>query len=94
MNREFTSQKRFEKLVTDITYLPFGGKTLYLSSILDLFNGEIIAYTISDTQNVNLVLDTLQQLPVLPQGCLLHSDQGQFILQRRIKKQSKQRALS
>jgi len=76
MNREFTSQKRLEKLVTDITYLPFGGKTLYLSSILDLFNGEIIAYTISDTQNVNLVLDTLQQLPVLPQGCLLHSDQG------------------
>lgn len=61
MNREFTSQKRLEKLVTDITYLPFGGKTLYLSSILDLFNGEIIAYTISDTQNVNLVLDTLQQ---------------------------------
>lgn len=30
----------------------------------------------SDTQNVNLVLDKLQQLPVLPQGCLLHSDQG------------------
>lgn len=25
----------------DITYLVFGGKTLYLSSILDLFNGEI-----------------------------------------------------
>ncbi|MBE5082110.1 hypothetical protein IGI00_01045 [Bacillus thuringiensis] len=30
----------------------------------------------SNTQNVNLVLDKLQQLPVLPQGCLLHSDQG------------------
>ncbi|QTB23046.1 IS3 family transposase [Lysinibacillus sphaericus] len=30
----------------------------------------------SDTQNVNLVLDKLQQLPVLPQGCLLHSEQG------------------
>ena len=36
----------FEKLVTDITYLPFGRKMLYLSSILDLFNGEIVAYTI------------------------------------------------
>lgn len=55
INREFTAQKRLEKLFTDITYLPFGVKTLYLSSILDLFNGEIIAYTISDTQNVNLV---------------------------------------
>jgi len=37
------------------------GKTLFLFSILDLFNGEIIAFAISDTQNVNLVLDTLQQ---------------------------------
>lgn len=35
MNREFTSQKRLEKLLINITYLPFGGKTLYLSSILD-----------------------------------------------------------
>ncbi|ACA38720.1 hypothetical protein Bsph_1110 [Lysinibacillus sphaericus C3-41] len=35
MNREITSQKRLEKLLINITYLPFGGKTLYLSSILD-----------------------------------------------------------
>lgn len=76
MNREFLAQNRFEKLVTDITYLPFGGKILYLSSILDLFNGEILAYTISDRQNIDLVLDTLDQLPNLPEGCLLHSDQG------------------
>jgi len=76
LNREFTAQKPFEKLVTDITYLPFGGKTLYLSSILDVFNSEIIAYTIRDSQDVSLVLDTLEQLPTLPEGCLLHSDQG------------------
>jgi len=30
-----------QKLVTDITYLPFAGRTLYLSSILDLFNGMV-----------------------------------------------------
>lgn len=49
---------------------------LYLSSIFDLFNGEILAYMISDCQNIDLVLDTLHQLPNLPEGCLLHSDQG------------------
>ena len=76
MNRKFLAQKRFEKLVTDITYLLFGGKVLYLSSILDLFNGKIIAYTISNRQIIDLVLDTLHQLPNLPEGCLLHSDQG------------------
>lgn len=53
--------------VTDITYIPYfpyGNKLLYLSSIKDLFNGEIIVHTIADHQDVSLVLDTL------------HSDQG------------------
>ncbi|QPA60624.1 hypothetical protein [Lysinibacillus sphaericus] len=59
---QLTSQKRLEKFVTDITYLPFGGKTLYLSSVHDLFNGEIIAYTIFNTQNGILVLEKLQPL--------------------------------
>jgi len=49
---------------------------LYLSSIQGLFNGEIFAYSISDCQNVELVLDTLRQLPPLSEGCRLHSDQG------------------
>ncbi len=51
---------------------------LYLSTIMDLFNNEIIAYKISDTQEVSLVLDTLEA------ACrgretnevILHSDQG------------------
>ncbi|KAF6583819.1 DDE-type integrase/transposase/recombinase [Paenibacillus sp. EKM211P] len=48
---------------------------LYLSSILDLFNGEIVAYSISGKQDTGVVLDTLNQLPVLA-GMMLHSDQG------------------
>lgn len=70
------ADKPLQKLVTDITYLPFDGKTLYLSSILDIYHSEIIAFTIRDQQDVSLVLDTLNQLPELPEGCLLHSDQG------------------
>ncbi|MGG0333176.1 IS3 family transposase [Priestia aryabhattai] len=76
LNREFQADRPLQKLVTDITYLPFGPKQLYLSSIQDLFNGEIIAYSIGDHQNVEFVLDTLSQLPFLPKGCTLHSDQG------------------
>lgn len=76
LNRAFTAEKPVAKLVTDMTYLPFGGKMLYLSNILDLYNNEIIAYTIGEKQDVSLVLDTLHQLPELPEGCLLHSDQG------------------
>ncbi|MDR4945209.1 IS3 family transposase [Neobacillus cucumis] len=76
LNREFTAEAPFEKLVTDITYLPFGQSMMYLSSILDVFNGEIVARTIGFTQDTEFVLDTLKRLPELPEGCILHSDQG------------------
>lgn len=62
MDRDFPSSKPLHKLVTDITYLYFGNCKLYLSSIMDLFNLEIIAYSISDVQNTDFVLDTLNQL--------------------------------
>lgn len=73
---DFQADQPLQKLVTDITYLPFGQKQLYLSSIQDLFNGEIISYSIGDCQDTNFVLDTLSQLPLLQKGCILHSDQG------------------
>jgi putative transposase len=76
LKRDFQADQPLQKLVTDITYLPFGQKQLYLSSIQDLFNGEIMAYSIGDCQDTDFVLDTLAQLPALPKGCILHSDQG------------------
>lgn len=76
-------------MVTDITYLPFGKKQLYLSSIMDLYNSEFIAYTIGDKQDTDFVLDTFDQLPQTT-DCLLHSDQGSvytsFDYQNQIKK--------
>ena len=53
----------------------FGPKRLYLSSIMDLYNGEILAYTIGPKQDTKFVLDTLNQID-LPKDVLLHSDQG------------------
>lgn len=76
LNRNFEVTKPLQKLVTDITYLPFGGKQLYLSSIIDLFNGEVIAYSIGEKQDTSFVLETLSQLKDIPEGCVLHSDQG------------------
>ena len=76
INRDFKSKRPLEKLVTDITYIPYGNKMLYLSTIMDLYNSEIIAYTLSDQQNLECVVDTLNQLPKILQPCILHSDQG------------------
>ncbi|WP_144497268.1 DDE-type integrase/transposase/recombinase, partial [Bacillus pumilus] len=62
----------------DITYLPYGSTMLYLSTIMDLYNNEIVAYKIDTSQDINLVLDTLREAVELrkPVGLLLHSDQG------------------
>ncbi len=75
IKRNFEASAPLQKLVTDITYLPYGQKQLYLSSIQDLY-GEIIAYSIGDCQDTDFVLDTLSQLGTLPEGCTLHSGQG------------------
>jgi putative transposase len=79
LERNFTTTAPNEKWVTDITeFKLFGGK-LYLSPVLDLFNGEIITYTIGSRPTNSLVLDMLEKamerLPVDHQ-LLMHSDQG------------------
>ena len=44
MARKFEAARPNEKWVTDVTEFNVGGQKLYLSPIMDLFNGEIIAY--------------------------------------------------
>ena len=58
LDRDFQADKPMEKLVIDITYLYFGNCRLYLSSIMDLYNREIVAYTISECQDTNFVPTT------------------------------------
>ncbi len=92
LNRNFKATRPLEKLVTDITYLPFGNSMQYLSSIIDLYSGKVIAYTIANTQDISLVTNTLHQLPPLKKPCILHSDQGSvytsYIYQELVKTKS------
>jgi transposase InsO family protein len=55
------------------------GRKAYLSPILDMFDGEILAYTITQVPNMEMVLGMLNQMYEhikLPEGVVLHSDQG------------------
>ncbi|MHC0552097.1 IS3 family transposase [Salinicoccus sp. CNSTN-B1] len=79
LNRNFTADAPNKKWVTDMTEFKLFGKKLYLSSVLDLFNGEIITYTISNRPTYSLVAEMLENaLKYLPEkhGLLMHSDQG------------------
>ncbi len=79
LQRDFKASKPNEKWVTDVTEFHLFGKKLYLSPVLDLFNGEIIAYNIETRPVFPLVTKMLDQaFERLNEGDspILHSDQG------------------
>ncbi|MDR9858004.1 IS3 family transposase, partial [Paenibacillus sp. VCA1] len=92
LNREFHADRPNQKWVTDITYIPYNQKNLYLSTIYDLYNNEIIAFHISTKNDLALVTDTLEKARGVrkTKGVLLHSDQGYQYTSRRFSKLLKQ----
>ncbi|MBS5960412.1 MAG: DDE-type integrase/transposase/recombinase [Enterococcus gallinarum] len=76
IQKDWNTKQTLQKLTTDITYIPFGNSMLYLSTIMDTFNSEIVAYKISAHPDTKLVIDTFNQLGELPRQAILHSDQG------------------
>jgi putative transposase len=79
LNRHFRAEQPNTKWATDITEFKVLGQKLYLSPILDLYNGEIVSYSLSKTPDFRLVMDMLQQaFQKIPDHStlLLHSDQG------------------
>ncbi len=79
LKRDFQAEKPNQKGTTDITEFKVLGQIFYLSPILDLFNREIISYTLSKSPNFHQVTEMLnrafRKLPVNDQ-LILHSDQG------------------
>ena len=79
LERNFHASKPNEKWVTDVTEFHLHGEKLYLSPILDLYNGEIIAYKIEKRPVYGLVSKMLEKaIDRLKEGDtpILHSDQG------------------
>lgn len=79
LDRNFTAEAPNEKWVTDITEFKLFGEKLYLSPVLDLFNGEIITYTIGSRPTFSLVSDMLEKAlerVTEDHQLLMHSDQG------------------
>jgi len=79
LQRNFTSDQPCVKWVTDITEFKVRDKKLYLSPVMELFNGEIISYSLSESPNFKQVSDMLDgALKNLSSDTelILHSDQG------------------
>jgi putative transposase len=79
LNREFDADAPNQKWVTDVTEFSVGDRKLYLSPVMDLFDRQIISYTIGSSPNLELANTSLSQaLTALKDGQqpLVHSDQG------------------
>jgi putative transposase len=79
LNRDFKAEKPYQKWATDVTEFKINDKKAYLSPIIDMFNGEIISYTISDHPDLKMVMNMInnaQSKVNIAAGLVLHSDQG------------------
>jgi putative transposase len=101
LQRQFDAKGPGQKLVTDVTEFSVAGEKLYLSPIMDLYNGEIIAYETSKRPIYELVGSMLRKaLAKLKTSDkpLLHSDQGwQYRMpayQRALKSKGVQQSMS
>ena len=92
LNREFHATQSLQKLCMVITYVKVKApypKWAYLCAVKDLYNQEIVAYDVCESQNMAQVYRVLDQLSYLPlaENALLHTDQGyQFTNKNDIKK--------
>lgn len=65
------------KWVTDVTHLPCTDGILYLSCIKDLSDKSIVAYELSNKNDLRLVMSMMTKaITEIREGCILHSDQG------------------
>ncbi|RIY39448.1 hypothetical protein CJP73_14490 [Neopusillimonas maritima] len=79
LQRQFDAARPNQKWVTDVTEFKVGNEKLYLSPVLDLYNGEIVAYQTARRPAFELVGKMLQKA-LLRLGKqdrpVVHSDQG------------------
>lgn len=79
LNRNVTTTAPNQKWVTDVTEFRVGDQKVYLAPMMDLFDRQIIAYTVGIAPTIELTNSTLRQaLATLPDGQrpVVHSDQG------------------
>ena len=79
LGRDFTAEAPGCKLVGDITYIRTWAGWLYLATVIDCFNREVIGYAMADHMRTSLVGDALGMAArnhPLAVGCIFHSDRG------------------
>lgn len=79
IERNFGAEAPNQKWYTDVTEFNLRGEKLYLSPILDGFNGEVVSFNLSISPNLKqikmMLKGAFERNPVVT-GLIFHSDQG------------------
>ena len=99
LDRDFAAEGPMEKLVTDVTEFKVAGAKAYLSPVMDLYNNEIVAWSVSRSPNMAQGMEMLDGLePRLRGPALLQSDPGwpyrQLSFQRRLEEMGLAQSMS
>ena len=81
LNREFVSHGARKVFLTDITYIQYSNDCCYLVTILDAYTRQVLSYELSESLEIDFVLDAVKKLVkvhkiTLNSEALIHSDQG------------------
>ena len=83
LKRTFRMHKPNEVYLSDVTYLKYGNEqTAYGSAVKDAVTGKLLAFVISDHNDLNLAENTLEWMKAYPkkENTLFHTDQGSLYL--------------
>ena len=79
LKRDFTADRPGVRFVGDITYLRTGEGWLYLATVIDLFNREVVGWSMAEHMRTELIGDALTMAHThgrIESGALFHSDRG------------------
>lgn len=80
IKRDFKAEKPLKKLLSDITEIQCYDGKLYVSAVLDCFNGEILSVAMDSNMKKELCIRTVKELEMQYgkklQGAIFHSDRG------------------
>lgn len=96
LKRDFKANRPCEKWTTDVSQFTLGEDKLFLSPILDMFNGEIISFNISKSPNFRQTMRMLEEALGKYEnlsGLVMHSDQGWQYRQKEYQKALESRGI-
>ena len=77
IKRNFNSKTRLNSIVSDLTYVKVGSKWTYICILIDLFNREIIGYSVGNKKDSELVLKAFRSIKYsINRINILHTDRG------------------